>query len=59
MNCPATELTIITDPEKAMSAVDLNSARIYITEAETYALTVVGAVDGRQHLKATVSGSVI
>lgn len=55
--CP--DVTIITDSEKAMSAVDLNGQRIYITEAEADALTVAGAVDGRRHLKATDSGSVI
>ncbi|MBT2339365.1 MULTISPECIES: DUF3203 family protein [Pseudomonas] len=56
---PASELTIITDSEKAMSAVDLDDGRIYITEAEADALTVAGAADGRQNLKATDSGSVI
>jgi hypothetical protein len=55
--CP--DVTIITDPEKAMSAVELNDRRFYITEAEAAALTVAGAVDGRRHLKATDSGSVI
>ncbi len=55
--CP--DVTIFTDAEKAMSAVDLNGQRIYITEAEADALTVAGAVDGRRHLKATNSGSVI
>jgi hypothetical protein len=55
--CP--DVTIITDPEKAMSAVELNDRRFYITEAEADALTVAGAVDGRRHLKATDSGSVI
>jgi hypothetical protein len=56
---PATELTVITDSEKAMSAVELNGGRVYITEAEADALTVAGAVDGRKHLKVTDSGSVI
>jgi hypothetical protein len=56
---PASELTVITDPEKAMSAVELNGGRVYITEAEADALTVAGAVDGRQHVKATDGGSVI
>jgi hypothetical protein len=55
--CP--DVTIITDSEKAMSAVELNGQRFYITEAEADALTVAGAVDGRKHLKATDSGSVI
>ncbi|MEZ1318322.1 DUF3203 family protein [Pseudomonas fluorescens] len=55
--CPDVE--IITDGEKSMSAVDINGQRIYITEAEADALTVAGAVDGRRHLKATDSDSVI
>jgi hypothetical protein len=55
--CP--DVTIITDGEKSMSAVDLDGQRIYITEAEADALTVAGAVDGRRHLKATDSDSVI
>ncbi|WP_030129169.1 DUF3203 family protein [Pseudomonas sp. QTF5] len=53
------DVTIITDGEKSMSAVDLDGRRIYITEAEADALTVAGAVDGRRHLKATDSDSVI
>ena len=56
---PASELTIITDPDKAMSVVEFNGDRVYITEAEADALTVAGAVDGRKHLKATDSGSAI
>lgn len=56
---PASELTVITDAEKAMSAVDLNGGRVYITEAEAEALTVAGAADGRKNLKATDSDSVI
>ncbi|SDB45626.1 DUF3203 family protein [Pseudomonas sp. NFACC13-1] len=56
---PASELVIITDPDKAMSAVEVNGDRIYITEAEADALTVAGAVDGRKHLKASDSGSAI
>ncbi|WHS58501.1 DUF3203 family protein [Pseudomonas sp. G2-4] len=56
---PASELTIVTDPDKAMSAVELNGGRVYITEAEADALTVAGAVDGRQHVKATDGDSVI
>src|SRR5471032_13774 len=55
--CP--DVTIITDSEKAMSAVELDGDRIYITEAEADALTVAGAVDGRKHLKETDSDSVI
>jgi hypothetical protein len=55
--CP--DVTIFTDAEKAMSAVELDGQRIYITEAEADALTVAGAVDGRRHLKETDSGSVI
>ncbi|MFC6690510.1 DUF3203 family protein [Pseudomonas lini] len=53
------DVTIITDPEKSMSMVELDGHRIYITEAEADALTVAGAVDGRRHLKATDSDSVI
>ncbi|AXA54583.1 DUF3203 family protein [Pseudomonas thivervalensis] len=56
---PASELVIITDPDKAMSAVEINGDRVYITEAEANALTVAGATDGRKHLKATDSGSAI
>ncbi|CAN1600280.1 DUF3203 family protein [Pseudomonas mediterranea] len=55
----ASELTIITDADKAMSAVEVDGQRIYITEAEADALTVAGAKDGREHLKATDSGSAI
>ena len=55
--CP--DVTVITDSDKAMSAVEINGQRIYITEAEADALTVAGAVDGRKHLKATDSDSVI
>ena len=55
--CP--DVTVITDAEKAMSAVDINGQRIYITEAQADALTVAGAVDGRRHLKATDSDPVI
>ena len=55
----ASELTIITDPDKAMSAVEINGDLVYLTEAEVNALTVAGAVDGRKHLKATDSGSAI
>ena len=55
--CP--DVTIVTDSEKSMSAVDVDGRRIYITEAEADALTVAGAVDGRRHLKATDSDSVI
>ncbi|RON52578.1 DUF3203 family protein [Pseudomonas frederiksbergensis] len=53
------DVKIITDSEKAMSAVEINGRRLYITEAEADALTVAGAVDGRRHLKASDSGSVI
>lgn len=55
--CP--DVTVITDADKAMSAVDLDGQRIYITEAEADALTVAGAVDDRRHLKASDSDSVI
>lgn len=56
---PASELTIITDPDKAMSAVEINGDLVYITEADADALTVAGAKDGREHLKASDSGSAI
>ncbi|MGD8218812.1 DUF3203 family protein [Pseudomonas thivervalensis] len=55
----ASDLTIITDPDMAMSVVEVNGDRVYITEAEADALTVAGATDGRKHLKATDSGSAI
>ncbi|MBX9410152.1 DUF3203 family protein [Pseudomonas baetica] len=53
------DLTVITDSEKAMSAVEIEGQRIYITEAEADALTVAGAKDGRKHLKADEGDSVI
>ncbi|OPA87669.1 DUF3203 domain-containing protein [Pseudomonas fluorescens] len=56
---PATQVTVSTDSAKSMSFVELNGERIYITEAEADALTVAGAEDGRKHLKATDSDSVI
>ena len=56
---PASQVTISTDSEKSMSFVALNDDRIYITEVETNALTVAGAQDGRKHLKASDSDSVI
>ena len=55
----AADVTILTDSEKSMSAVDLGGQRVYITEAEADALTVAGATDGRRHLKVTDSDSVI
>ncbi|NWC92726.1 MULTISPECIES: DUF3203 family protein [unclassified Pseudomonas] len=55
----ATAVTVITDSAKAMSAVQLDTGRVYITEAEADALTVAGATDGRKHLKATDGDSVI
>ncbi|UZE25803.1 DUF3203 family protein [Pseudomonas sp. B21-056] len=58
-DCSASELTIITDADKAMSAVEVDGKRIYITEAEADALTVAGAADERKHLKASESGSAI
>ncbi|MFJ2539126.1 MULTISPECIES: DUF3203 family protein [unclassified Pseudomonas] len=53
------DLTVITDSEKAMSAVEIEGQRLYLTEAEADALTVAGAKDGRKHLKADESDSVI
>lgn len=55
----AADVTVITDGEKSMSAVDLEGRRVFITEAEADALTVAGATDGRRHLRATDSDSVI
>lgn len=55
----AADVTIITDPEKRMSAVDLDGQRIYVTEAEVDALTVAGAVDGRENLQETDPDSVV
>lgn len=56
---PASQVTVSTDSEKSMSFVVLNDDRIYITEVEADALTVAGAKDGRKHLKASDSDSVI
>jgi hypothetical protein len=55
----ATQVTVSTDSEKSMSFVALNGDRIYITEVEADALTVAGAKDGRKHLRANDSDSVI
>lgn len=52
-------LEVRTDSEKAMSFVEVEGRRIYVTEAEADALTVAGARDGRKHLKADDSDSVI
>jgi hypothetical protein len=56
---PATRVNIVTDTDKSMSYVELAAERIYITEAEADALTVAGAHDGRQHVKAEKPGSLI
>ncbi|KQT68062.1 hypothetical protein J2Y39_004617 [Pseudomonas sp. 2957] len=52
-------LTVETDSEKAMSFVEIEGKRAYITEAEADVLTVAGAKDGRKHLKADDSDSVV
>ncbi|MBK5373619.1 DUF3203 family protein [Pseudomonas sp. TH08] len=52
-------LEVKTDSDKAMSFVEIEARRVYITEAEADALTVAGAKDGRKHLKADESDSVI
>lgn len=52
-------LELKTDSEKAMSFVEIEERRVYITEAEADALTVAGVKDGRKHLKADTSDSVI
>lgn len=54
-----TEVRIGTDDQLRMSIAELNGHRVPITEAEADALTVAGAVDGRHHVKASVSGSII
>lgn len=56
---PAGAVTVSTDISKAMSYVDLDNERVYITEQEADALTVAGATDGRQHKKVTEPGSAI
>ncbi|MBF6029559.1 DUF3203 family protein [Pseudomonas sp. P115] len=56
---PATRVNVMTDNDKAMSFVELAGQRIYITEAEADALTVEGATDGRNHVKAEEPGSLI
>lgn len=57
--CSVLEVTVITDSDKSMSAVEIDGQRIYITEAEADALTVAGTIDGRKHLKASTGDSVI
>ncbi|MEG0120308.1 MAG: DUF3203 family protein [Pseudomonas sp.] len=52
-------LEVQTDSEKAMSFVKIEARRVYITEVEADALTVAGVKDGRKHLKADTSDSVI
>jgi len=52
-------LSVKTDSEKAMSFVDIEGKRTYVTEAEADALTVAGARDGRKHLKADDTDSVV
>ncbi|TFY91329.1 DUF3203 family protein [Pseudomonas kairouanensis] len=56
---PATRVNVMTDNDKSMSFVELAGQRIYITEAEADALTVEGATDGRNHVKAEEPGSLI
>ncbi|WP_095077105.1 DUF3203 family protein [Pseudomonas sp. Irchel s3h17] len=46
----APDVTLITDDQTLMPAVDLDGLRFYITEAEADALTVAGAVDERTRL---------
>lgn len=52
-------LKVMTDSEKSMSFVEIEGRRVYISEKEADALTVAGAKDGRKHLKADESDSVI
>ena len=56
---PATRVNILTDNAKSMSYVELAGQQIYITEVEADALTVEGATDGRNHVKAAEPGSLI
>jgi hypothetical protein len=56
---PASAVKVSTDIPKAMSYVELDAGRVYITEQEADALTVAGATDGRQHKKVTEPGSAI
>ncbi|MGR3995197.1 DUF3203 family protein [Pseudomonas sp. 1121_17] len=53
------EVEIVTDEQLRMSVAVLAGERIPITEAEADALTVIGAVDSRRHLKTSEPGSVI
>ncbi|NIE76138.1 DUF3203 family protein [Pantoea sp. Tr-811] len=53
------EVEIVTDEHLRMSVAILAGERFPITEAEADALTVIGAVDSRRHLKASTPGSVI
>ncbi|WP_411384479.1 DUF3203 family protein [Pseudomonas sp. L7] len=55
------EIEIFTDEQLRMSVAVLAGERIPITEAEAEAdaLTVIGAVDSRRHLKSSAPGSVI
>ncbi|MFJ4348970.1 DUF3203 family protein [Pseudomonas sp. NPDC089401] len=53
------EVEIVTDEQLHMSVAILAGERFPITEAEADALTVIGAVDSRRHLKASAPGSVI
>ncbi|MGV2833652.1 DUF3203 family protein [Pseudomonas shirazensis] len=53
------EVEIVTDEQLRMSVAVLSGERIPITEAEADALTVIGAVDSRRHLKTSEPGSVI
>ncbi|MEX5585838.1 DUF3203 family protein [Pseudomonas urmiensis] len=53
------EVEIFTDEQLRMSVAVLAGERVPITEAEADALTVIGAVDSRRHLKASEPGSVI
>ncbi|KPA91297.1 MULTISPECIES: DUF3203 family protein [Pseudomonas] len=55
----ARDVKITTDDARSMSRAELDGRQIWITEAEADALTVAGAFDGRHHVKATSSDSVI
>ncbi|MEF9673675.1 DUF3203 family protein [Pseudomonas sp. PCH446] len=56
---PASAVRISIDDGKSMSRAELDGQFIWITEAQADALTVASAFDGRHHVKASDSDSVI
>jgi hypothetical protein len=53
------DVVITTNDATHMSEADIGGRKVPITEAEADALTVAGAKDGRKHLKADDSDSVV